>query len=141
MSGEGTFLDLLRFIETYAPDAATAAAAKLAHRDERRHVHFGISNIKRAISIDPDAAQPLVTAAENRATKLVRLSGLSPILVEALTLMSARSVQPADLSDAAADVRALMQTVERNRVRRLQACGFTRHAARHLSDLHTPNLM
>jgi hypothetical protein len=139
--GEGTFLDLLRFIETHAPDAATATAARLAHRDERRHVHFGISNIKRSVSIDPDAAEPLVTAAENRAAKLISLSGLSPVLVEALTIMAARSLQPADLSDAATDVRALMQTMERNRLRRLQACGFDAATARHLSDLHTPNLM
>jgi len=139
--GEGTFLDLLRFIETHAPDAATATAARLAHRDERRHVHFGISNIKRSVSIDPDAAEPLVTAAENRAAKLVSLSGLSPVLVEALTIMAARSLQPADLSDAATDVRALMRTMERNRLRRLQACGFDAATARHLSDLHTPNLM
>ena len=139
--GEGTFLDLLRFIETHAPDAATAAAARLAHRDERRHVHFGISNIKRSVSIDPDMAGPLVTAAETRAAKLVSLSGLSPVLVESLTIMAARSLQPAELSDAAADVRALMETMERNRLRRLQACGFDAATARHLSDLHTPNLM
>ena len=139
--GEGTFLDLLRFIETHAPDAATAAAARLAHRDERRHVHFGVSNIKRSMSIDPDMVGPLVTAAETRAAKLASLSGLSPVLVESLTIMAARSLQPAELSDAAADVRALMQTMERNRLRRLQACGFDAATARHLSDLHTPNLM
>jgi hypothetical protein len=139
--GEGTFLDLLRFIEIHAPDAATATAARLAHRDERRHVHFGISNIKRSVSINPDTVGPLVAAAEARAAKLISLSGLSPVLVEALTIMAARSIQPADLSDAAADVRALMRTMERNRLRRLQACGFTATTARHLSDLHTPNLM
>jgi hypothetical protein len=139
--GEGTFLDLLRFIETHAPDAATAAAARLAHRDERRHVHFGISNIKRAISVDADAVAPLIAAAEARAAKLASLSGLSPVLIEALTIMAAGSLQPADLSDAAAEVRALMHTMERNRLRRLQACGFAPIAARHLSDLHTPNLM
>jgi hypothetical protein len=139
--GEGTFLDLLRFIEIHAPDAATAAAARLAHRDERRHVHFGISNIKRSVTVDPDLVGSLVAAAETRAAKLVSLSGLSPVLVEALTIMAARSLQPADLSAAAADVRALMQTMERNRLRRLQACGFDTPTARHLSDLHTPNLM
>ena len=51
--GKGTFLDLLRFIEIHAPDAATAAAARLAHRDERRHVHFGISNVKRTVATTP----------------------------------------------------------------------------------------
>ncbi len=139
--GEGTFLDLLRFIELHAPDAATAAAARLAHRDERRHVHFGVSNIKRAASIDSEAIRSLITAAETRAAKLVSLSGLSPILVEALTVMTAKSMQPAELSEAAAEIRALMDTMERNRLRRLHACGFDEQTALHLSDLHTPNLM
>jgi TusA-related sulfurtransferase len=139
--GEGTFLDLLRFIETHAPDAATATAARLAHRDERRHVHFGISHIKRTIALDRGSVELLVAAAEARATKLVSLSGLSPILIEALTIMAARSLAPTDLSEAAQDVRALTRTMERNRLRRLQACGFSSATARHLSDLHTPNLM
>jgi len=139
--GEGTFLDLLRFIELNAPDAATAAAAKLAHRDERRHVHFGISNIGRALSLDPGLSESLVAAAETRAAKLVSLSGLSPILVEALTIMAAASLQPAELGEAATAVRALMARMQRNRLRRLAACGFEPGTARHLSDLHTPNLM
>jgi TusA-related sulfurtransferase len=139
--GEGTFLDLLRFIEVHAPDAATAAAARLAHRDERRHVHFGISHIRRTVGLSPDAATALVAAAEARAAKLVSLSGLSPLLVEALTVMASRSLAPAELSEAARDVRELMATMERNRVRRLLAAGFDERTARHLSDLHTPNLM
>jgi len=139
--GEGTFLDLLRFIELHAPDAATAAAARLAHRDERRHVHFGISNIHRATRLDPDLTPSLVAAAEARAAKLVSLSGLSPLLVEALTIMAAPSLGPAELAEAAAHVRDLMARMERNRIRRLRACGFDAATARHLSDLHTPNLM
>ena len=38
-------------------------------------------------------------------------------------------------------MRGLMQTMERNRVRRLRAAGFDSGTALHLSDLHTPNLM
>ena len=55
--------------------------------------------------------------------------------------MAARSLQPADLAEAGAAVRGLMRTMERNRVRRLRAAGFDEATARHLSDLHTPNLM
>ena len=80
-------------------------------------------------------------AAEARAAKLVSLSGLSPLLVEALTIMAAPSLQPAELAEAAADVRDLMATMEDNRLRRLRACGFDPATAQHLSDLHTPNLM
>jgi hypothetical protein len=139
--GEGTFLDLLRFVERHAPDAATRAAATLAHRDEVRHVHFGISHVRRRIATDPEQAAVLVDAAERRATKLTQMSGLSPLLTEGLTLMAARSLQPAELSSGAATVRELMQTMQDNRIRRLQAAGFDLRTAQHLSDLHTPNLM
>ena len=72
--GEGTFLDLLGFVARHAPDAATAAAARLAHRDERRHVHFGVSHIRRATELDPDLRATLVAAAEGRAAQARRAS-------------------------------------------------------------------
>jgi len=139
--GEGTFLDLLRFVERHAPDAATAAAARLAHRDERRHVHFGISHVRDALAVDPDRRRALIAAAEQRAERLTELSGLSPLLVEGLTIMAARSLRPAALSEGARAVRGLMATMERNRVRRLRSAGFSPVEARRLSELHTPNLM
>ena len=122
--GEGTFLDLLKFVGAHAPDAATAVAARLAHRDERRHVHFGVSHIRRATDRDPELRGALVAAAEARAAKLVSLSGLSPVLLESLTILSADSLQPAELGEAAAQVRHLTRAMERNRIRRLRACGF-----------------
>ncbi len=139
--GEGTFLDLLAFVERTAPDAATATAARLAHRDEQRHVHFGISHVRRSLERDPDLAGVLVAAAENRTAKLASLSQLSPVVTESLVLMSAASRQPAEIGEAAAGVRDLLATMERNRVRRLRAAGFDEATARRLSDLHTPNLM
>lgn len=139
--GEGTFLDLLRFVEQHAPDAATREAARLAHRDEVRHVHFGISHVRRRIATDSEQKAALVDAAERRAIKLTQMSGLSPLLTEGLTVMAAGSLQPAELSNGAAAVRELMQTMGNNRIRRLQAAGFDLRTAHHLSDLHTPNLM
>ncbi|MDP2711561.1 MAG: hypothetical protein Q8O56_10110 [Solirubrobacteraceae bacterium] len=139
--GEGTFLDLLAFVEHHAPDAATRAAAHLAHRDEVRHVHFGISHVRRRMAGDPDQRASLVAAAERRAEKLVEMSGLSPLLGEGLTIMAAGSLQPAELAEGARAVRDLMQTMEDNRIRRLQAAGFDLATSTHLSELHTPNLM
>jgi hypothetical protein len=139
--GEGTFLDLLRFVERRAPDAATAGAARLAHRDERRHVQFGIAHVRRRLAHDPSEEEALVAAAEARAAKLTSLSGLSPLLGDSLTTMAARSRQPADVAEAASALQGLMQTMERNRIRRLRAAGFDERTALHLSDLHTPNLM
>jgi TusA-related sulfurtransferase len=139
--GEGTFLDLLRFVAAHAPDAATRVAATLAHRDEVRHVHFGVSHIRRRIAVEPDHAATLVAAAERRAAKLTEMSGLSPLLTEGLTVLAAGSLQPAELAEGAEAVRKLIGTMEENRLRRLQAAGFDRRTAEHLSDLHTPNLM
>ena len=139
--GEGSFIDLLQFVERYAPDPATAAAARLAHRDELRHVRFGITHVRRALARDPSLVTRLVAAAENRASKLVDLTGISPVVSEALTIMATASMQPADISEAAASVRSLMRSGAVNRVSRLQEAGFDEPTARHLSDLHTPNLM
>jgi len=139
--GEGTFLDLLRFVGQHAPDAATRAAATLAHRDEVRHVHFGISHVRHHIATDPDQRAALIGAAERRAAKLTEMSGLSTLLTEGLTVMAAGSLQPAELARGADEVRSLMQTMEDNRIKRLRAAGFDGRDAQHLSDLHTPNLM
>src|SRR6202522_2640087 len=42
--GEGTFLDLLRFLHDHAPDPVTADVTRLALRDEARHVAFGVAH-------------------------------------------------------------------------------------------------
>ena len=139
--GEGTFLDLLSFVAAHAPDAATTTAARLAHRDERRHVQFGIAHIRHRLTANPQDRHQLVAAVESRAAKLTSLDGLSSDVTESLILMSARSHQPADIGDAGRAVRHLMTRMHRNRVRRLQAAGFDPRTARHLSELHTPNLM
>jgi TusA-related sulfurtransferase len=138
--GEGTFLDLLRFIERHAPDAATATAVRLAHRDERRHVHFGISHVRNVLKAKPEYREELVQAAEQRAAKLTELT-LSPLLIEGLTIMAAGSLRPVAVSEGARAVRLLQQTMEQNRIRRLRSAGFNESQARYVSDLHTPNLM
>ncbi|HVL52504.1 MAG TPA: hypothetical protein VM754_13510 [Actinomycetota bacterium] len=139
--GEGTFIDLLGFISRNAPDAATAACARLAHRDEQRHVHFGISHVRRSQKLDPDSTRQLIAAVEARAAKLSSLTGLSPVLLESLTILASGSVSAAALRQGAAAVKELTGLMETNRIRRLRAAGFDRETSRYLSELHTPNLM
>jgi hypothetical protein len=139
--GEGTFIDLLGFISRNAPDAATAACARLAHRDEQRHVHFGISHVRRSQKLDPDSTPQLIRAVENRAAKLATLTGLSPVLLESLTILAAGSVRAAPIREAAAKVNELTKLMEVNRIRRLRAAGFDKEMSHYLSELHTPNLM
>ena len=139
--GEGSFIDLLQFVERHAPDPATAAAARLAHRDELRHVRFGITHVRQAMEKNPDLRNRLVAAAESRAARLIDLAGINPVVVEALTLMAAGSLVPTRLSEAAVAVRGLMKATATNRVARLEEAGFDAVTAGYLSDLHTPNLM
>lgn len=139
--GEGTFIDLLGFVSQNAPDGATATAARLAHRDEQRHVHFGISHVRRSLRLDPDCSRKLVAAVEARAAKLATLTGLSPVLIESLTVMASGSRSSAALRRGSAAVKELTGIMELNRVKRLRAAGFDEAGARYLSELHTPNLM
>jgi TusA-related sulfurtransferase len=139
--GEGSFIDLLQFVERHAPDPATAAAARLAHRDELRHVRFGITHVRRAMERRPDLLSRLVAAAESRAARLIDLTGISPVVIEALTVMAAGSLKPRRLREASAAVRGLMKATAANRIARLEEAGFDAATARYLSDLHTPNLM
>lgn len=139
--GEGTFIDLLGFVSRNAPDAATAACARLAHRDEQRHVHFGISHVRRTQKLDPDSTAQLVGAVEARAARLATLTGISPVLLESLTILASGSVKAASLRRGAAAVNELTKLMEVNRIRRLRAAGFDQETAHYLSELHTPNLM
>src|SRR5205085_10570399 len=97
--------------------------------------------LRRVLERDPPAGGKLVAAAEARAARLVDLSGISPAVTEALTVMAAGSMQPADVSEGAAAVRDLMRRLGENRVGRLLEAGFDEPTARHVSDLHTPNLL
>jgi len=139
--GEGSFIDLLEFVAAHAPDAATATAARLAVRDELRHVRFGVSHVARLLARDPTARDRLVAAVEARAARLVELTGLAPEVTEALTIMAAGSAQPAQIAEGAAAVRDLMRRMAERRVARLREAGFDEGTARRISDLHTPNLM
>ena len=52
--GEGTFLTLLKFLEEHAPEAVTATLARLAHRDEARHVAFGMEHLRYVLEREPE---------------------------------------------------------------------------------------
>ena len=121
--GEGTFLDLLRCIERHAPDAATATAAHLAHRDERRHVHFGISKVNA-----PSRSTPPDGIARHRGGG-TRVETDQPRRYVARAHRSpdddgGAAIQVAESRRGSRGGRALTETIERNRLRRLSACGF-----------------
>lgn len=139
--GEGTFLDLLRFVQDHAPDAVTAEIVRRARIDETRHVHFGVAHIRHFLGADPAHARTLIEAAQARAAVMDSVAGINPMVQEALAVLAGGGIEPAQVQVGLERVRALMTTMHENRIRRLVTAGFTPEQAQELSVLHTPNFM
>jgi hypothetical protein len=139
--GEGTFLSLLKFLETRAPDPVTASVMRLAHRDEGRHVAFGTEHVRYLLAVEPGRRPALAAAVERRSQMLAAVSGLSPFVHDALVIYSGGGVSPAQIRMGASHVAALHRDMDRSRRERLQTLGFTTADATTLSAYHTKNFM
>jgi hypothetical protein len=139
--GEGSFLALLRFLHTHAPDAPTGEVARLAAQDEARHVAFGMSHLGRHAALDPSLRGRLAAAVERRHDALRHTAGLNEEVFDALVLLAAGGWDPAALARGHAAVIALQQEMDEGRQRRLRQLGFERAEAETLSALHTRNFM
>lgn len=139
--GEGTFLDLLSFIEDHAPDEVTAEVVRRARGDESRHVHFGLVHVRHALAHDPKLYGRLENAVRHRAATLAGVGGVPESLQDGLTILAARGTEPKAVARGHDAFRELMDTMSQNRIKRLMHAGFTKEQAQTLSDLHTPNFM
>jgi TusA-related sulfurtransferase len=139
--GEGTFLDLLRYIETHAPDHVTREIARRTRIDETRHVHFALDHIRSVLQTDAGLKDSLYRAIANRASILSGMKGLNPLVEESLVILAAGGLSPDRLSSATKARIQLYETMHENRVRRLTAIGFSDREAEAVSQLHTPNFM
>lgn len=139
--GEGTFLDLLRFVEEHAPDKCTAEIAKRTRNDESRHVHFGLAHVRHALATDDRLFGRLETAVRKRAATLHDVGGVPAPVQDALTMLAAGSTEPAAVSRGHEAYRALLDTMHSARMKRLERAGFTGEQAELMSTLHTANFM
>ncbi len=139
--GEGTFLDLLSFIERYAPDEPTAEFIRRAKNDESRHVHFGLAHVRFGLANDPGLYARLEAAVRWRAATLHGIGGVPAPLQDALTILAAGDNEPKAVARGHEAFRELLETMHVNRVRRLGHAGFTPAQAEMISQLHTPNFM
>lgn len=139
--GEGTFLDLLRFIEEHAPDAATAEIAKRTRADESRHVHFGIAHVRHALECDSTMFPRLEATVRRRAATLHDVTSVPARVQDALTVIAAGGDDPRAIARGHEQFRELLDTMHRSRIKRLETAGFTSEQADLLSLLHTANFM
>lgn len=139
--GEGTFVDLLRFIHQHAPDKVTADVARLAVRDEARHVAFGVAHTAHLVTTDKSYLGVLRQSVERRHAALQDTAGLNTEVFDSLVLLAAGSWEPAAIRAGWRAVRDLQASMDEGRRRRLAYIGFPDDEAAELSALHTRNFM
>lgn len=139
--GEGSFLNLLGFLQTHAPDRCTAEIMRLAAIDEARHVAFGMSHLLRHAEHDSSLRSRLRSAIERRHDMLQHTAGLNAEVFDSLVVLAAGALDPRAIArghEAVADLQRQMDSGRRARLRRL---GFDESDAKQLSSLHTRNFM
>lgn len=139
--GEGTFLNLLWFLEQHAPDPITRRIARLVAQDETRHVAFGVGHLQYQLAAEPALRERLAQALARRHDQLIHTAGLNEEVFDALILLAAGSWRPQDISAGYARVQTLKQEMHIGRKGRLEKLGFNAAEAEHLSSLHTRNFM
>ena len=139
--GEGTFLDLLRFIHDHAPDQVTADVTRLAVRDEARHVAFGVAHTAHLATSDKSYLGTLRKSVERRHATLLDTAGLNAEVFDSLVLLAAGSWSPEAIRRGWQQVRDLQERMDEGRRRRLAYIGFPDDEAAELSALHTRNFM
>ncbi len=139
--GEGTFLDLLSFLERHGPDPVTRRVAHLALADEARHVAFGVAHLEHRTATEPGFRASLRAAVERRHDVLASTAGLHAGVYDALVVLAAGDWTPAAIAAGWARVQALTASMDEGRRRRLARLGFPPGEAAELSALHTRNFM
>ncbi len=139
--GEGTFLTLLKFLTDHTPDPVTAALARLAHRDEARHVAFGVEHMRYVFEREPEMRLSMASAVERRSQMLASISGLSPYVHDALVVYAGGGLSIAQVRAGAGHVNELQREMDRTRRERLHSLGFEPGLAANMSAYHTKNFM
>ncbi|MCB9764364.1 MAG: ferritin-like domain-containing protein [Alphaproteobacteria bacterium] len=139
--GEGSFLNLLGFLQRHAPDPVTRQVCRLAAQDEARHVAFGMAHLSRHAREDPGLLGRLATAVTRRHAALSHTAGLNEEVYDALILLAAGRWSRDALARGFDAVVALKEEMDAGRRGRLRQLGFSEAEARALSALHTRNFM
>ncbi|MEM5400244.1 MULTISPECIES: ferritin-like domain-containing protein [Paraburkholderia] len=139
--GEGTFVTLLQFLQSHAPDPLTRQIARLAVRDEARHVALGMSHLLYRLNGEPRLRSRLAHAVEQRHDALEGTAGLNEEVFDALILIAAGELTPAAVARGYAQVQTLMREMADGRYTRLVRLGFEPAQAKQLAALHTRNFM
>ena len=115
--------------------------ARLAARDEARHVAFGVAHTAHLAASDKAYLGTLRQAVERRHSALRDTAGLNAEVFDCLVLLAAGSWSPEAIASGWQAVRDLQSRMDEGRRRRLEHIGFPADEAAELSSLHTRNFM
>lgn len=139
--GEGTFVNLLNFLQAHAPDPITRQIARLAAIDESRHVAFGMAHLSYHLSLEPSLLGRLALAIETRFDSLAGTTGLNEEVFDALILLAAGDTKAEAIKLGYQRVQEMVRAMTEGRRARLVRLGFVPKEASRLAALHTRNFM
>jgi hypothetical protein len=139
--GEGSFLNLLTFLDRNAPDPLTRQVARLARQDEARHVAFGVAHLQHLAELDPGLRGRLRSAVERRHDALIDTAGLNRDVFDSLVTLAAGEWTPEAIGRGYDQVQKLQIEMDEGRQHRLIRLGFPADEAVDVSALHTRNFM
>lgn len=139
--GEGSFVNLLNFLHEHGPDPVTRQIARLAARDEGRHVAFGMAHLEYRLAVEPEYQVRLRNAVEARYDALAGTAGLNEEVFDALVLLAAGELSPEAIERGHRAVQELKREMAAGRRARLARLGFAPAEAERLASLHTRNFM
>jgi TusA-related sulfurtransferase len=139
--GEGTFVNLLNFLNSHAPDPVTRQIARLAAQDEARHVAFGMAHLQYQLQREPALRDRLANAIEQRFETLASTDGLNEEVMDALLLLVAGSWAPDAIKTGQEKLDTLQRDMAAGRRMRLIKLGFSESQAASLAERHTRNFM
>jgi hypothetical protein len=139
--GEGSFLNLLTFIDRNAPDPLTRQVARLARQDEARHVAFGVAHLQHQATVDTTLHRRLRAAVERRHDVLIDTAGLNQDVFDSLVILAAGEWTVQAIGRGYDAVQKLQAEMDEGRQHRLIRLGFPADEAAEISALHTRNFM
>lgn len=122
--GEGTFVDLLNFLEKYTQDEATKKLLRLVRIDESRHVAYGMNHVKQVLKYNPKKVSILKEAVFKRKEYLDELNGESTLLIESMAFLAGGGTSYNQYRRGMELIGELKEKMHANRVQRLVDIGI-----------------
>lgn len=139
--GEGTFIDLLKFLEQYMPDESTKKILQYVRKDESRHVAYGMAHMKSVLEQNPKKIHALKETTFKRKAYMDELNAESTLLIESMSMLAGGNLSVAGYKHGFEAVEQLKKKMNVNRIKRLVEIGIDEDLAHDISQVHTPNFM